>query len=196
MAKYKLECYGWEIEAMALSLTEEQVEDIQILMEDNGYDEISEARFELEDIGIDLYESDIFHLSKPMYNEKLWFKVVNEAEEEVIKFSIEDIVHIEEVIDDFEPNDVFIAIPEAGKIERILFCIDEWKGALFYMAFETDDVPTLQDFAYSGNCIETPDDEWDFVEELYFKGKRLNVTDYFDKSGKGSVMGLWALDDI
>jgi hypothetical protein len=40
MAKYKLECYGWEAEALALSLTEKQVMDIQQMLEENGYDNI------------------------------------------------------------------------------------------------------------------------------------------------------------
>ena len=196
MAQYKLECYGLEIEARALSLSEKQVEGIQQLMETNGYDEVSEAAYELDDIGIDVYDGDIFHFTKPLFNCKTLFKVVNEAEEEVLRFEIEEMAHIEDVIDNFEYNDLFNAIPMAGKIERILFCLDESKGALFYMAFEANEIPTLQDFAYSTNLIETPTDEWDFIEELYFKGEKLAITDYFDKSGKGSTVELWTLNNI
>ena len=85
MAKYKLECYGWEAEALALSLTEKQVMDIQQMLEENGYDNISEARFELDDIGIDIYEADIFHFTKPLSEGKLLFKVVTETDEEIFK---------------------------------------------------------------------------------------------------------------
>ncbi len=48
MKKYKLECYGWSIEAVAKSLTERQVDDILLLMEKNGYEEFHEARYELD----------------------------------------------------------------------------------------------------------------------------------------------------
>lgn len=37
MAKYKLECYGWEMEAMSRALTVEQVENIQEMLEEEGY---------------------------------------------------------------------------------------------------------------------------------------------------------------
>lgn len=156
----------------------------------------SEARFELDDIGIDIYEADIFHFTKPLSEGKLLFKVVTETDEEIFRFAVEDMTHIDDVIDDFEYNDVFIAIPEEGKNERILFCLDESKGGLFYMEFETNEVPTLQGFSYSGNTIETPDNEFEFIEELYFKGKKLEVTDYLGSSGKSSITELWILDNI
>jgi len=167
MAKYKLECYGWEIEAMAKSLTAEQVEDIQQLLLDNDYNDVSEARFELDEIGIDIYEADIFHFTKPLFSDLL-LRVVTETDEEVLRFGDEALTYIDDVIDDFEHSAVFIAIPKADGIERLLLCVDENKGGLFYMEFETDETPTIKDFAYSGNCIETPNHDWDFIEELFF----------------------------
>lgn len=196
MAKYKLECYGWEIEAIAKSLTEKQVDNIHQLMADNDYDELYETRHELDEIGIDIYEADIFHFTKPLYAGKLLFKVVTETDEEVFRFEVEDLTHIEDVIDDYEGNAVFVAIPEAGGVERLLFCVDENKGGLFYMEFETDEVPTVQDFAYYGNCIEAPNSDWDFIEELFFKGKKLEITDYLGNTGKASTTELWTLDNI
>ena len=36
MAKYQLKIYGWELNASAQSLTEQQVEDIKQYQEENG----------------------------------------------------------------------------------------------------------------------------------------------------------------
>ena len=80
MAKYKLNVYGWEVEALGHSLTNEQVERIQELMEENGYDELWECRFDLEDEGIieDLYNPNLFHISKALDNGATWFRVYDE----------------------------------------------------------------------------------------------------------------------
>ena len=37
MAKYKLNCYGWSLEAIGKSLTDEQVKKIEDLMKKAGY---------------------------------------------------------------------------------------------------------------------------------------------------------------
>lgn len=47
MKKYKLECYGWSIEAVAKSLTERQVDDILLLMEKNGYEEFQDIQLKM-----------------------------------------------------------------------------------------------------------------------------------------------------
>ena len=60
--KYKLEMYGWEVEATGHSLTDEQVKSIQDLMETNGADELWEVRHDIELEGIvdDLYNPDLY----------------------------------------------------------------------------------------------------------------------------------------
>ena len=45
--KYKLEVYGWSMEAMAHSLNDQQLEDVDILMKDNNCDELWQIRSEL-----------------------------------------------------------------------------------------------------------------------------------------------------
>ena len=64
------------------------------------------------------------------------------------------------------------------------------------MEFETDETPTVKDFLFSGNCIEAPNNDWDFIEELYFKGKKLEITDYLNNTGKASTIELCTLDNI
>lgn len=199
MAKYKLECYGWEIEAMALSLTEERVEDIQQFLEDEGYDNVGEARNELDEIGIDVYEADIFHFTKPLDNPKLSFSLFNEANEEVLKFGLHDMAAADDEIENFYKHykhKPFVAFPEKGKIERLLFAVNENKGGLFSMEFESDDEPSVSDFVYSGSCIETPGGDWEFIDRIFFEHKELEVTDYLDNITKASTTELWTLDNV
>jgi len=113
-----------------------------------------------------------------------------------LSFGVEELGYAHDVIDDFEQRPYFVAIPEPFGIERLLFCVDENKGGIFYMEFETDETPTVKDFLFSGNCIEAPNNDWDFIEELYFKGKELEVTDYLNNTGKASTIELCTLDNI
>lgn len=196
MAKYKLECYGWEMEAMALSLTEDRAEDIQQFVEDQGCDHVSEVRNELDEIGIDVYEADIFHFTKPLDNPKLNFRVVNEADEEILAFGLSDMTAADDEIEDFYTkykHKPFIAYPEKGKIERLLFCVNENKGGLFYMEFESDDDPSISDFLYSGSCIETPEGDWEFIDRIFFEHQELEITDYLDNITKASTTELWTI---
>ena len=70
MKKYKLELYGWDVEAVGHSITDKQVEGIQSLMKEKGYDELWEVRHDLEDYeNIDLpdwWSPDLFHETKPL----------------------------------------------------------------------------------------------------------------------------------
>jgi hypothetical protein len=46
--KYTLNAYGWSMEAVAKELTDEQVQIIKDKMEEEGYDELYQLRFELK----------------------------------------------------------------------------------------------------------------------------------------------------
>ena len=90
--KYKLEMYGWSVEAMGHSLNDSQVKSIQDLMESNGYGELWEVRNDLEEVGVidDIYSPDLFHESRGLANDALWFVVSDENNKEVLKFIAKD----------------------------------------------------------------------------------------------------------
>jgi hypothetical protein len=46
--KYTLNTYGWSMESVAKELTDEQVQIIKNKMEEEGYDELYQIRFELD----------------------------------------------------------------------------------------------------------------------------------------------------
>ena len=201
--KYKLEMYGWEVEATGHSITDEQVKAIQDLMETNGADELWEVRHDIEIEGIvdDLYDPDLYHVSRGLDNSGLWFLLRNENDEEILKFEPSDISDIYEVLGDVAddiPYEGYLAIPGEGdksEVDNILAIFDENKGGIAeYETFESDEVPTAKDFCLQNGDIGTPDGDWDFISKVFFKGKELEVYDHLDNRGKASTVEIYRKD--
>ena len=204
MSKYKLNVYGWEMEAVGHSITNEQVQSIKDLMEENGYESVSECIFELEDEGIldDLYSPDLFHISRALDNGRLWFQVYDENEENVvIEFEPKDMGDYYDLIgdDDFieenYPYEGYLAIPEdMDGVENILFVAHENKGGVVQLEFESDEVPTAKDFCFLNGDVGTPEGDWDFVSKYFYKGQLLEVYDHLDNTGKASTAEIYTKD--
>lgn len=203
MTKYKLEMYGWEVEATGHSLTDEQVKQIQDLMETNGYSELWESRNDLEEEGIidDLYNPDLFHVSRGLDNSGLWFSLKDDKDNEVLRFEPSDMEDIYEMLGDSAddiPYEGYLAIPGEGKnenIDNILVVIDENKGGICeYEMFESDELPTAKDFCVQHGDIATPDGDWDFISKVFYKGKDLEVYNHLDNRGKASTIEIYTRD--
>ena len=204
MSKYKLNVYGWEMEAVGHSITNEQVQSIKDLMEENGYESVSECIFELEDEGIldDLYSPDLFHISRALDNGRLWFQVYDENEENVIvEFEPKDMGDYYDLIgdDDFieenYPYEGYLAIPEdMDGVENILFVAHENKGGVVQLEFESDEVPTAKDFCFLNGDVGTPEGDWDFVSKYFYKGQLLEVYDHLDNTGKATTAEIYTKD--
>ena len=200
MVNYKLEMYGWEVEATEHPTTDEQVKKIQDLMFSKGLNNVWEVRFDLEDEGIieDLYNPDLWHVSRALDNGGLWFVVSDENNKEVLTFNGEDMNDFYEVLGDDADNvpyEGYLAIPGVGDredIDNIFVTFDENKGGVAeFEPFESDTVPTAKDFCYQSGDVGTPDGDWDFVSKVYFKGKELDVYDHLDNRGKGSTVEIY-----
>ena len=204
MSKYKLNVYGWEMEAVGHTLTNEQVQSIKDLMEENGYESVSECIFELEDEGIldDLYSPDLFHISRALDNGRLWFQVYDENEENVVlEFEPKDMGDYYDLIgdDDFieenYPYEGYLAIPEdMDGVENILFVAHENKGGVVQLEFESDEVPTAKDFCFLNGDVGTPEGDWDFVSKYFYKGQLLEVYDHLDNTGKSTTAEIYTKD--
>lgn len=201
--KYKLEMYGWEVEATGHSLTDEQVKQIQDLMETNGYSELWESRNDLEEEGIidDLYNPDLFHVSRGLDNSGLWFSLKDDKDNEVLRFEPSDMEDIYEMLGDSAddiPYEGYLAIPGEGKnenIDNILVVIDENKGGICeYEMFESDELPTAKDFCVQHGDIATPDGDWDFISKVFYKGKDLEVYNHLDNRGKAATVEIYTRD--
>tara|TARA_Y100000389_G_C17349868_1_gene457841 strand:+ start:134 stop:757 length:624 start_codon:yes stop_codon:yes gene_type:complete len=201
--RYKLEMYGWEVEATGHSLTDEQVKSIQDLMETNGVDELWEVRHDIEIEGIvdDLYNPDLYHVSRGLDNSGLWFSLRDDNDKEVLRFEPSDMSDIYETLGDSAddiPYEGYLAIPGEGdksKVDNILSIFDENKGGICeYEMFESDEVPTAKDFCVQNGDIGTPDGDWDFISKVFYKGKELEVYDHLDNRGKASTVEIYRKD--
>lgn len=199
MAKYKVEFYGWEMEAQGYSLSDEQVEQVRELMEDNGYDELWEIRSEMEDIGIDIWdEGDLFHVSKPFYNDAFWGKVFDEDGNVVLEIDYKDLgdmydyIGDDDKIEELYPYENYIALPEfLDGTDNVLLVVDENKGGLFESSFESDELPKTSDFSLMGGTVDTPEGDWDFISRVFFKDKELEPEDYLDNYGKAATLEIY-----
>jgi hypothetical protein len=207
MAKYVLNVWGWEMEAIGHSISDEQVERIQEIIDDNEYDELWEVRNNgdlEEDVIDDVYNPDLFHWSGPMDNNTVFFTVEDEKGEKVLEFDGKETNDFWEVMyetmtdDEIEasyPHVSYLAIPEDMEgVDNVLLIIDENKGGIWTMEFESDEVPTPKDFCWQSGSVDTPDGDWDFISRIFFKKQLLEVDDHLDNRGKASTVEIYRKD--
>lgn len=193
--KYKIKTYGWSFEAIGITLTDEQVELVKKEMENEGYDELHEIRFELDPLlDIDIWDGDLFHMTKPFNNGSLYFQIEDESGNVVKEFEIGDIPNPNDSED--EPEYVLIdAFPKTEGDKNILLTIDENKGGIFEFEIESDEIPQENDFSYIMGSIETPDGDWDFIDEITYKNEVCEIVDYLDNTGKASTIEIFYSED-
>jgi hypothetical protein len=198
MAKYKLRLHGWELNASAHSLTNEQVEDLKEYQEENGNDDLSEIAWEIETV-VEEYEpfnTNMWVIDVPMDNDKLTFILEGEDGEEITTFKLDDMTDHYEIDEDYD-SDSRNGYPEEGGDENILLFLEENKGIVYGFNLESEEVPTAKDFSYVRGSIDTPDGEWDFVDKVFFKGTELEVDfDFQETRGKALTVQLWTLNDV
>lgn len=204
MTKYKLHVYGWEIEALGHSITNDQVQRIKALMEENGYDRVWECLDDLEEKGIldDIYGADLFHISRALDNGTLRLQVWDENEQNIIlEFEQKDLGDFNELIgdDDFIqekfPFEGYMTYPEDMEgVENILFIAHENKGGVAELRFESDEIPTAKDFCFLTGSVGTPESDWDFISKFFFKGQPLEFYDNLDNTGKATTVEIYTKD--
>lgn len=198
MKKYQLKVYGWELNASAHSLTDQEVQIIKDYQEDNRYDDLSEVAWELESIieGYEPFSTNMWVITKPFYDDKLTFIITDENEEEVTEFSLNDITNHSDIDENLE-GEVYQGYPVENKNENILLFLEENKGLICGFNFESEETPTSKDFSYLGGAIDTPDGDWDLIDKMFFKGNELEENfDYQDTTGKALTVQLWTLNNI
>jgi len=196
MAKYKLNCYGWSLEAIGKSLTDEQVKKIEDLMKKAGYEELWEVRYDLEELlDIDIWDGELFHLSKAFDNGTMYFTVEDDMEKQVLSFDIDQTGELDENY--YEENDYvgYDSFPNETEPRNVYLSVDENKGGLYYMEFDSEEIPKPEDFTYTTGSIETPNGDWDFIDKIFYKGEELEIVDWLDNSGKSSTLEIFTHDD-
>jgi hypothetical protein len=196
MKKYKLNSYGWSMEAIGKSLTNEEVLKTEELIKEKGSEFIWEVRFDIDDLfEMDIWDGDLFHISKAFDNNTAYFVIEDEEGKEVLDFEIKDFAELDE---GYYDNNEFLEYDAFGNLEEnknVYVSIDENKGGMFLMEFESEEIPTEKDFTYTTGSIVTPEGDWDFIDKIFFKGQELEIVDYLDNSGKASTVKIYTHDD-
>ena len=116
MAKYTLNTYGWSFEAVCKTLTDEQVQLIKDKMDEEGFTELHEIRFDLDELlDLDFWDGEVFHRTEAFNNDTMTFQVVDEEGTKVLEFGIDETADLYETIEDFDDKykyRSYNAIPE------------------------------------------------------------------------------------
>ena len=199
MAKYTLNTYGWSFEAVCKSLTDEQVQLIREKMDEEGYTEPHEIRFDLDELlNIDIWDGEIFHTTEAFDNGTMHFEILDEEGNKVSEFGVNEISSLYDVIEDYDDKykyKSYNALPQYNVPPTNLYLsVDENKGGIYSFTIESDTVPVASDFTVSSGSIDTPDGDYDFIDQVFFKGEPLEIEDYLDNSGKASSCMIFTLD--
>lgn len=198
MAKYQLKVYGWELNASAHSITDQDVENIKEYQEENGYEDLSEMAWDLETVveGYEPFSTNMWVIDKPMDNDRLTFTIADENGEDITTFGLDEMTDHYEIDENYESID-YHGFPSEGENENILLFLEENKGLVYGFNFESEEVPTPKDFSYAPGTIGTEDGDWDFIDKVFFKGNELEVDyDFQSTNGKALTVQLWTLNDI
>ena len=148
---------------------------------------LSQIKFDIEDTIVPDDTWDILHVSKPFwYLDKTIFVVKDSQNIEVNRFelSILSIIRIYRGVD-------YVIIPGVEFV-HILFSVDELKGGICSYQIESNQIPQVSDFSVLDGSIEGPDSEWEFIDSLFFKGNKLEITSYLDSDCKSSEIVIYS----
>ncbi len=191
MKNYTIELYGWTLEAKAKSIHLEQVEQINSLKNDAGAQELSQIKFDIEDTIVSDDNWDILRVSKPFwYLDKTIFVVKDDQDTEVNRFELSNVIHHEE-FGTSETGVDYVLIPGV-EFDHILFSVDELKGGICSYQTKSNQVPQVTDFSVLDGSIEGPDSEWEFIDSLFFKGNKLEITSYLNSDCKSSEVVVYS----
>lgn len=199
MAKYTVNTYGWSFEAICKSLTDEQVQLIREKMDEEGHTKLHEIRFDLDELlEFDIWDGEIFHTTEAFDNGTMRFEILDEEGNKVSEFGVNDISSLYDVIEDYDDKykyKTYNAVPQYNIPPTNLYLsVDENKGGIHTFTIESDTVPVASDFTVSSGSIDTPDGDYDFIDQVFFKGEPLEIEDYLDNTGKASSCMMFTLD--
>ena len=191
MKNYTIELYGWTLDAKAKSINLEEVEQINNLKNDAGAETLIQIKFDIEDTIVSDDNWNILRVSKPFwYLDKTIFVVKDSQNIEVNRFELSSVIHHEE-FGTSESSEGYVIIPGV-EFDHILFSVDELKGGICVYQIESNEIPQLTDFSVLDGYIEGPDSEWEFIDSLFFKGNKLEITSYLDSDCKSSEVVIYS----
>jgi len=200
MKKYSIRFSGWELDMQGYKLTPEQVVKLEESVSSGEYESIARMGFDIEEIiGINIFEGDVFSMSRAEYLvDSTFIRVYDEDEDHLFAFDLNEMSDIEDHIENFvfdgEAHIEFV--PVKNESENILFITSSSKGGPYGFLIESDEVPKPEDFSVVTRTIETLDVSHEFIEHVYFKGEKLEVEEWLDGQGRNIDIRLTKLQDL
>lgn len=205
MAKYSLLVNGTGIDGSAHTLTDEEVLGLRNFKDDQGYDTWHEMYSDLPEIleNYDHYDTNNWVISTTLATDRLHFVLVDQDNNVVWDAKPEEFSQVYDETLGFEfPDDA----EDATKIRdavpydehpNILLVYELCKGTMVDFSVELDEAPKPSDFSYTVHTIETPEDEFEYVDKVFFKGKQLEpVYEHENFTGKGLTVEILTMEDM
>ena len=200
MGKYIVRFYGWEEEMQGYNLSQEQADKLDEVLTSGEYESLDSIGMDIEEIlGVDFFEGDAFSMSRANYlPDNTYIFVYDENENELFSFDLNDMSDIEDHNEEYDYEDVtqIEFVPEKGGVENVLFASSSNKGGLYEFHIESDEVPKPEDFSIVTGMIEMIDLYYEFIENVYFKGEKLEIEEWLDNRGKGIYLHYTKLQDL
>lgn len=179
MAQYEIELLGTGIDVAVSSVTKKQVGYIHQYLKMKGYDDITQAHKELKYIGVDVNKSDVFNFYHLLFDEMVTVRILGFLFEEISRLNLKDMAAAKTVIPNFDEryNDSFRLDDYQKEDKNLLLKVNKHTTPFPYSAiFECDETPTIDDFAYGVDVLKTPNNNWEYVNHIFFKGQPLFIT--------------------
>ena len=200
MGKYIVRFYGWEEEMQGYNLSQEQADKLEEAVNSGEYDSIDSMGMDIEElIGVDFFEGDAFSMSKANYlPDNTYIFVYDENENELFSFGLNDMSDIEDHTEDFDYEGVtqIEFVPEKGGVENVLFASASNKGGLYEFHIESDEVPKPEDFSIVTGMVDMIGLYYEFIDDVFFKGEKLEIEEWLDNRGKGIYLHYTKLQDL
>lgn len=182
--KYTLNVYGWEGEFVAKTLSIDETKIIDDL-KDSIDGDYSEIRWDIETHieNFDMYDGDILHMSTPLNNGTVHFRLFDENSEIVLEFTIDDVDSSE-----YDREYDVKTSPE----KNVYFSVDESKGGIHSYEIESDSKIYPFDFTFTEGLIFLPNGEfWSVIDSFQFRGEDMEPFDHLDNYGKSSTLHIF-----
>ena len=205
MAQYKLILGGYGFDGSAHVLTDAEVQKLRDFVQEKEYELLSELYSELPELleNYDYYETNYWSTQTALASDNLVFYLYDqdgnlmwEAKfEELTPTFDEDCGFVfPENADDYSKE--IDAYPHEGK-ENLLLVYEIVKGTLLGFLIDSEEQPKPSDFSCTVQSLEFPDDEYELVDKMFFKGAQLE-RHYEDEDywSKGHHIEILTIDDL
>jgi hypothetical protein len=205
MPQYKLILGGYGFDGSAHVLTDAEVQKLEDTVQEKGYDSLDDLYSELPELldKYDYVETNYWATISALASDNLVFYLYDQDENLIWEATYEELTPtfdedcgfvFPEDADDYSKE--IDAYPHEGK-ENILMVYEIVKGTLISFLVDSEEQPKPSDFSCTVQTLETPRDDFELVDKLFFKGVQLESDgENEDYWSKGLNVVLYTMDHL